>query len=493
MANDISFEENVIILLERIPFIRNLFSQAELRKARNFVFNIGLKDPFKQSVHKAYTLQEKCFVLISNFYSSKNSESAANDINAIKDIESITIRQIERLMLLAPTDMLDNKTINYEYLASVLRNSPKEYRIYLHATRMTELEFDNFIVECSNPDFTDCGDDDNSDEELNEFIRRINLLLYFAFKALAEEIKEDWSEEKMMCKLEIAQQLHSEYFNLFSKTLSIFSSDDEYIQTVWGLSLFARKKYESEIRRLLEYAYLYRLVYDEDWMRRIFVNILSELNPSERLSFANFLSLSEKDGGSPYAEAFCDAMEQYCYENSIEPAIPLNLVNRRTAKLVRSGSKGEYVRVLRGKLKGVNMDPAKEDRVLYGNLKKLYYKLIEEGILDKTDDEGLFIYRLSGLNKPDELTNNLKVKHNTKLGLVLRCLCSDRDNVFHSKKLAKFFIGDTDNEPNFSSNTKVTPEEMKEPIPDTNFYYVVALLEDLGFCNVKDVHYGSRG
>ena len=257
MANDISFEENVTILLERIPFIRNLFSQAELRKARNFVFNIGLKNPLKQSAHKAYTLQEKCFVLISNFYSSKNSESAANDINAIKEIEAITIRQIERIMLFAPTDMLDDKTVNYEYLASVLKNSPKEYRIFLHESRMTEFEFDNFIVECSNPDCTDCRDNDNSDEELNEFIRRINLLFYFAFKVLAEERKEDWSEEKMMCKLEIAQHLHSEYFNLFSKAFSIFSSDDECFQTIWGLSLFARKKYESEIRRLLEYTYLY--------------------------------------------------------------------------------------------------------------------------------------------------------------------------------------------------------------------------------------------
>ena len=33
---------------------------------------------------------------------------------------------------------------------------------------------------------------------------------------------------------------------------------------------------------------------------------------------------------------------------------------------------------------------------------------------------------------------------------------------------------------------------MKEPIPETNFYYVVALLEGIGFCNVKDVHDGSR-
>lgn len=491
MANDISFEENVTILLERIPFIRNLFSQAELRKARNFVFNFRLKKSFQQSVHKAYTLQEKCFVLISNFCCSKNSASAANDINAIKNIESITIRQIERMMLIAPTDMLDDKTINYENLASVLRNSPKEYRIYLHETRMTELEFDNFIVECSNPDFTDCRDDDNSDEELNEFIRCINLLFYFGFKVLVEKIKEDWSEEMMMCKLEIAQQLHSEYFNLFSRTLSIFSSDDEYIQTIWGLSLFARKKYESEIIRLLEYAYLYRSVYGEDWMRTIFVNFLSGLNPSERLSFVNFLNLSVEDGGSPYAEAFCDAMEQYCYENSIEPAIPLNLVNRRTAKLVRNGSGGEYVRVLNRKLKGVNEDPAKEDRILYDNLKKLHYKLIEDGILDKTADEELFIFRLSGLNKPGKLSN-LKVKNSIKLGLVLRCLCSDRNNPFPRTKLGSFFITDAGNEPNFSSNTIVTQMEMKKPTPKSNFHYVVTLLEEIGFANVRDVHNGAR-
>ena len=43
-----------------------------------------------------------------------------------------------------------------------------------------------------------------------------------------------------------------------------------------------------------------------------------------------------------------------------------------------------------------------------------------------------------------------------------------------------------------ASNTKVSPEEMKEPILETNFYYVVALLEGLGFCKVKDVHDGSR-
>ena len=66
------------------------------------------------------------------------------------------------------------------------------------------------------------------------------------------------------------------------------------------------------------------------------------MDGSQRLSFVNFLNLSEKDGGSPYAEAFCDAMEQYCYEDNIEPAIPLNLVNRRTAKLVLKANTLEF-------------------------------------------------------------------------------------------------------------------------------------------------------
>lgn len=488
MANDISFEEDVTSYLKRIQLIRNLFTESELRQAMTFEVNIGLRDFPNQKDHKAYSLQEKCFVLISNFYSSKNSESTAISINDIKEIEAITIRQIERIVLFAPAGIFEGKTITSEQLSSVLKNSPKEYQIYLYETRMTESEFDNFIIECSSPDCLYC----KNDEELNVFYKRIILLSYFVYSILAEEKKKDWSEEKMMCKLEIAQHLHSERFNLFSKVSSIYSSDDEYNQTILGLSLFARRKYEIEIRKLLEYTYLYGLVYGEDWMRTLLVDIPGELDSLQRLSFVNFLNLSEKKGGSPYVEEFCDAMEKYCYENNIEPAIPLNLVNRRTAKLVRNGSKGEYVRVLSRKLKGVNMDPAKEDRILYGNLKKLYCKLIEEGILDETADEGLFIFRLSGLNKPNELTNNLSVKDSTKLGLVLRCLCSDLLNVFHSKKISKFFITDKCKEPNFSANTKVTPKEMKEPIPKTNFYYVVKLLEDLGFCNVTDVHDGSR-
>lgn len=125
------------------------------------------------------------------------------------------------------------------------------------------------------------------------------------------------------------------------------------------------------------------------------------MDESQRFSFVNFLNLSEKDGGSPYAEAFCDAMEQYCYENSIEPAIPLNLVNRRTAKLVINGSKGEYVRVLNGKLKGVPKESEKEDRILYYKLKELFDKLVELGWIDNEANKELFVYRLSGLNKPD--------------------------------------------------------------------------------------------
>ena len=81
-------------------------------------------------------------------------------------------------------------------------------------------------------------------------------------------------------------------------------------------------------------------------------------------------------------------------------------------------------------------------------------------------------------------------------GNLFRCLCSDCYNVFSRKKIRQFLYKRYRQRTKFlikyQSLTRVSPEEMKEPIPETNFYYVVALLEGLGFCNVKDAHDGSE-
>ena len=56
---------------------------------------------------------------------------------------------------------------------------------------------------------------------------------------------------------------------------------------------------------------------------------------------------------------------------------------------------------MNGKLKGVPKDSEKEDRILYYKLKELFDKLVELGWIANEANKELFVYRLSGLNKPD--------------------------------------------------------------------------------------------
>lgn len=93
------------------------------------------------------------------------------------------------------------------------------------------------------------------------------------------------------------------------------------------------------------------------------------------------------------------------------------------------------------------------------------------------------------------LTKKIKLKKVKKIAYVLRCLCSSSKEEFHSQTLNSFFIGPKNNEAKFSQGTRITKEDIKKPniVQKPVFWKVVKLLEDLGFCNVTDVHDGSRG
>lgn len=486
MNNENNILSEINNIHNEIKVIRKMFSEEELSAFDNFV---NSQHP---QICEPESLPEKCYLLSIQARCTDDFKVTNTRTWVIENAKKVNLKDL--LLSFMPKAQgffegdIDLRSV-ITPMVDTVKESPVIYDTFLLSNGLTDDGFQMLINRMLSLE--------SKEERMAYVYKHEDLFKQLIIEYRLLSINKDkealcFNRDEGLASLYVLKESYKQFPNLFSKAESFCRNTDKWLKYRAILQITPESDYDCFLFGLFEFVRTYIEVYSNDWRKYWFDEQFDLMDESQRFSFVNFLNLSVEGGGSPYAETFCDAMEQYCYENSIEPAIPLNLVNRRTAKLVRNGSKGEYVRVLTGKLKGVNMDPAKEDRILYGNLKKLYCNLIEEGILDKTADEGLFIFRLSGLNKPDELTNNLKVKHNTKLGLVLRCLCSDRDNVFHSKKLAKFFIGDTGKEPNFSSNTKVTPKEMKEPIPDTNFYYVVALLEDLGFCNVKDVHDGSR-
>ncbi len=80
------------------------------------------------------------------------------------------------------------------------------------------------------------------------------------------------------------------------------------------------------------------------------------------------------------------------------------------------------------------------------------------------------------------------------MAYVLRCLCSSSCDEFHAATLNSFFIGPKGNPASFSQSTRITKEDIEKPNLGQKpvFWKIVRLLEGLGFCNVKDVHDGSR-
>ena len=134
MESDISLEEIYISHLERSSLIDKMLTQEELEQANNFIINIRHKIYSEQIVYKAQTLQEKCFVLLSNFYHSKSYESVTLYIDAFKKFQGIkiNIKQFERAVLFASKDILDmseSELRGVECLASILKDSPDTYQI----------------------------------------------------------------------------------------------------------------------------------------------------------------------------------------------------------------------------------------------------------------------------------------------------------------------------------------------------------------------------
>ncbi|MGM9843889.1 MAG: hypothetical protein ACI30S_06695 [Muribaculaceae bacterium] len=486
MNNENNILSEINNIHNEINVIRKMFSEEELSAFNNFV---NSQHP---QISEPESLSEKCYLLSTQVNYIDDFKVTNTRTWAIEIAKKINLKDIFLSFMPKAQEFFEGDIDRRSAIASMVdtvKESPVIYDTFLLSNGLTDDGFQMLINRMLSLE---------SKEERIAYAYKHEdlfkqLILEYGLLSFNKETEDlCFNRDEELASLYVLKESYKQFPNLFSKAEPFCRNIEKLCKYCVFLYYIPKSEYDCILYDLFTLVRSYIVIYSNDWRKYWFDEQFGLMGESQRFSFVNFLNLSVEGGGSPYAEAFCDAMEQYCYENSIEPAIPLNLVNRRTAKLVRNGSGGEYVRVLNRKLKGVNEDPAKEDRILYDILKKLHYKLIEDGILDKTADEELFIFRLSGLNKPGKLSNNLKVKNSIKLGLVLRCLCSDRNNPFPRTKLGSFFITDAGNKPNFSSNTIVTQMEMKRPTPKTNFHYVVTLLEEIGFCNVRDVHNGAR-
>lgn len=488
--------ENTILaesenILNEIKVIRKMFSEEELSAFDNFV---NSQHP---QISEPESLSEKCFLLSTQAKFTDDFKVTNTRTWAIEFAKKINLKDLLVSFMPKAQEFFEGDIDLRSEITSMVdtvKESPVIYDTFLLSNGLTDDGFQMLINRVLSLE--------SKEERIAYVFKHEDLFkqLFLEYSSLSFDKDTEalcFNRDEALAGLYVLKESYKQFPNLFSKAESFCRNTDKWGKYRAILQVRPESDYDCFLFGLFEFVRTYIEVYSNDWRKYRFDEQFDLMDGSQRLSFVNFLNLSVEDGGSPYAEAFCDAMEQYCYEDNIEPAIPLNLVNIRTAKLVRNGSKGEYVRVLNGKLKGVPKDSEKEDRILYYKLKELFDKLVELGWIANEANKELFVYRLSGLNKPDGyvIDKKIKLKKVNKIAYVLRCLCSSSKEEFHSQTLNSFFISPKGNPARFSQGTRITEEDIKKTniVQKPVFWEVVKLLEGLGFCNVTDVHDGSRG
>ena len=489
MNNDNILSEIDNIYNEINP-IRKMFSKEELS-----AFDIFVNSQHPQ-IYEPESLSEKCYLLFRQASCTNDFKVTNTRTWVIENAKKISLKDF--ILSFMPKAQgffegdIDLRSV-ITPMVETIKESSVIYRTFLVSNALTDDGFQMLINRMLSLE--------SKEERMSYMYKHEDLFkqLIIEYSSLSINKEKEalcFNRDEELAQLYVLKESYKQFPNLISKAEPFCRNIEKWNKYRIFLLNMPESDYDYILLGLFVFVRSYIDIYSNDWRKFRFDEQFDLMDESQRFSFLNFLNLSVEDGGSPYAEEFCDAMEQYCYENDIEPAIPLNLVNRRTAKWIRNGSKGEYVRVLNSKLKGVPKDSEKEDSILYYKLKELFDKLVELGWIDNEANKELFVYRLSGLNKPDGYVIDQKIKLKTvnKMAYVLRCLCSSSKVKFHAATLNSFFIGPKGNPTRFSQGTRITKEDIEKPnlCQKPVFWKIVRLLEDLGFCNVTDVHDGSR-
>lgn len=201
-------------------------------------------------------------------------------------------------------------------------------------------------------------------------------------------------------------------------------------------------------------------------------------DPQSKALFIDFLSIPEEDGGSPYVNDFCDAVEAY-YEE-IGESLPFDfsiLPSRCTPECDTDEShKDWYEKVPKIKYKG-------GDNYLFRYLGKLYDRLVEEKWIE-ADRKNTFIYRLSGFGDvPFNLEHSIKwLGTGRELGFLILALYNhydkEQDKVTSPRysKVQAFF--------GVEGNIKSGLDKWGT---NKTWHKIKCMLEDCGFISLKPV------
>ena len=147
----------------------------------------------------------------------------------------------------------------------------------------------------------------------------------------------------------------------------------------------------------------YTLYDDNKGKSLIFENDVKEIckDPMRTAKFIEFLKNYE------YGSLFCSEYAKYVEETGITPMFALDAIEPKPLVLTVDNNKEhkDWFLAVDNKLFKDNNNATK-----YESLLKLYSCLVEKGWIDADTPKALFIYRLSGLGTPVDLSNDLAIK-----------------------------------------------------------------------------------
>lgn len=494
--------EELSDFLERANHIRDMFTDDEIESLGAFW---ETQEQEKLSISRLpETLSEKCNVLMADFLKSKYAKTQSPPIGVRSVLDKIAPECCEHLcgnileyfrhqkdvLMMFYSGETDKPFL--EEVVAEIKADEYAFQDYLMQNGMTEEGFNHMIRELVNA------------ETLPALIKVLKKygreLMKLSFEYARCKFNHDTEESKdcdYITILDDVKDLQRHFPDIFDRVESLSKNLTDMLNLHLLFGFICNDEKDNVLSHLFFFVFVYALGYKDDWQRSFFGYVFGAMGESQKTGFVRFLNLPVEEGGSLYVEEFCDAMEQYCGENGIRPMIPLNLVKRRNKKeLVRDNNTyddTQYVRVLNCKLpRCFGKDKNEVDKMLYDKLKKLFDLLVKNGYIENSSSD-LFIYRLSGLNRPDDniVAKSVRCMNVKGLAYVLRGLCSSSKEKFPSSTLDKFFKTKKGNTPNFSSGTNVQVGDLKKLV-NKKLSEAIKMLRECGFENVEDIHDGSR-
>ena len=495
--------EELSDFLERANHIRDMFTDDEIESLWAF---LETQEQEKSSISRLpETLSEKCNVLMADFLKSKYANTQSPLIGARSVLDKIAPEYYDELLCGAileyfrhQKDILmmfnSGETVEplLEEMVAEIKADKYAFQDYLMQNGMTEEGFNHMIRELVNAETPTA-----SIKVLQKYGREWMNLFFEYTRCKFNRDTEESKDCDYITILDEVKDLQRHFPDIFDRVESLSKNLTDMLNLHRLFVFICNDEKGNVLSHLFFCVFVYALGYKDDWQRSFFGYVFGAMGESQKTGFVRFLNLPVEEGGSLYVEEFCDAMEQYCGENSIRPMIPLNLVKRRNKKeLVRDNNTyddTQYVRVLNCKLPRCSgKDKNEVDKTLYGKLKMLFDLLVKEGYIENSSSD-LFIYRLSGLNRPDDniIAQGVRCMNVKGLAYVLRGLCSSSIEKFPSSTLNKFFKTKKGNIPNFSSGTNVQAGDLKK-LANKKLSEAIKMLRECGFENVEDIHDGSR-